>query len=110
MTSVDALCQRVVLVKSAQTLHRVIHIGADGSTTTDENDIAALYRKGLRVKLLGQFVKRILANARVMLAAVLGLQFWKMDMDSVPAFAMTLQSLDMVQQQVGSTELASRCI
>ena len=57
MTSVDTLCQRVVLVQSAQTLHRVIHIG-DGRITTNENDIT-LYRKGLPVKLLCQFVKRV---------------------------------------------------
>ncbi|MEC8773361.1 MAG: hypothetical protein VXX79_00755 [Pseudomonadota bacterium] len=74
MTSVDALCQRVVLVQSAQTLHRVIHIG-DGRITTDENDIAVLYRKGLPVKLLCQFVKRVFGYAQVMLAAILGLQF-----------------------------------
>ena len=74
MTSVDALCQRTALEQSAQTLHRVIHIG-DGRITTDENDIAVLHRKGLPVELLCQFVKRVFGNVLVMLAAVLGLQF-----------------------------------
>ncbi len=74
MTSVDALCQRVVLEQSAQTLHRVIYIG-DGRITTDENEIAVLNRKNLPVKLLCQFAKRVFGNTQLMLAAVLGLQF-----------------------------------
>ena len=74
MTSVDALRQGVVLEQSAQTLHRVIHIG-DGRITTDENDIAVLHRKDLPVELLRQFIKRVFGDTQVMLAAVLGLQF-----------------------------------
>ena len=74
MTSVDALRQGVVLEQSAQTLHRVIHIG-DGRITTDENDIAVLHRKDLPVELLRQFVKRVFGDTQVMLTAVLGLQF-----------------------------------
>ena len=74
MTSVDALRQGVVLEQSAQTLHRVIHIG-EGRIPTDENDIAVLHRKDLPVELLRQFVKRVFGDTQVMLAAVLGLQF-----------------------------------
>ena len=74
MTSVDALCQRVVLEQSAQTLRRVIHIG-DGRITTDENDITVLHRKGLPVAPLCQFVKRVFGNAKVMFAAVLAFNF-----------------------------------